>query len=105
MTKKKEDELEPGGAQAPEGSDDGGDLVEPGLLGHAGEVDPDLPETDAEDLGGEDEDDQHDPLDVVLPLNHAKELVDNLRRYGYSSLADAFLAVEAGETITIHVEV
>jgi len=80
--------------------------VEPGSLNEkAPAIDPDIPETDPEDLGGEGDDDGvEDILDVVIPLNHAKELVDTLRERGYVSLADAMLAVEAGESITIRVE-
>jgi hypothetical protein len=79
--------------------------VEPGTLKEdAPQVDPDLPETDAEDLGGEGDDDAPDPLYVVLPVNHAKQLVDLIRTHGLPELADAFLAAEAGESIIIRVE-
>lgn len=79
--------------------------VEPGSLNpDVPEVDPDIPETDTEDSEDNDDIDIHDPLEVVMSLNHVKELIDFLRPRGYNSLADAFLAVEAGEYITINVE-
>lgn len=79
--------------------------VEPDTMkANAPSVDPDLPETDTEDLGGEEDDDQTDPLEVVIPVAYAKQLADLVRERGHDDLADAFLAVEAGEAITIRVE-
>lgn len=87
--------------------DEGGTTteVEPGTLkDSASEVDPDLPETDGEDLGGEDDDDRLDPLEVVIPISYARQLADLVRERGHEDLADAFLTVDAGEAIIIRVE-
>lgn len=102
-------------AQPPLNEDDGitssldlsdQEKVEPGDLDDkASPVDPDLPETEGEDDEDDEDETDHDPLSVVLLLNHAKELVDFLRARGYIGLSEAFLAVEAGESITIRVEV